>query len=458
MNDADEPRRDEPSSSTSRPRRTPKPGELVTTATRLAGPVLMGLAWLVLSAQMGRAEPRLPPVEDAPVGLREAAPARSVQALPFVRPIDAMPVRSVQGLPFARPMEEAPAKLSEDQPTRRREAPLHRAAQPRPLRSIEDLPLRLSSNRPLSAARAAAGRSVVRATPLTTIPSTPYRRSRVPPGRAISRAPLRSARDGRYTSVQVSLERPVESEPIRSVQDTPIGPVREAPVGRSDDALLRPSWAPALGPIEGRLISTYGELLSEADPRRPLGSDPIELELELEPPMIEQPGVGGPPASTINYPPIGSLTTDIRPSEAGTMPPDDAAGAYRPMSEAPVSLGVGRGWDQRMYMWEATSLCHRPLYFEEVNLERYGFFCCDHRCGGIPAALVQPVLSGAHFFATVPALPYKMALDPPCECIYTLGHYRPGSCVPHRIHYLPLRPLPAAVEACVITGLVFALP
>jgi hypothetical protein len=72
--------------------------------------------------------------------------------------------------------------------------------------------------------------------------------------------------------------------------------------------------------------------------------------------------------------------------------------------------------------------------------------------------MVQPALSGAHFFATVPALPYKMALDRPCECIYTLGHYRPGSCVPHRIHRIPLCPLPATIEACVITGLVFALP
>jgi hypothetical protein len=128
------------------------------------------------------------------------------------------------------------------------------------------------------------------------------------------------------------------------------------------------------------------------------------------------------------------------------------------MAHAPVDPGLGRCWDRRMYLWEATSFCHRPLYFEEINLERYGFFCCDHRCGGIPAALVQPVLSGAHFFAAIPALPYKMTLHPACECIYTLGHYRPGSCVPHRVHHVPLRPLPAAVQACAVTGLVFAIP
>jgi len=67
-------------------------------------------------------------------------------------------------------------------------------------------------------------------------------------------------------------------------------------------------------------------------------------------------------------------------------------------------------------------------------------------------------LSGAHFFATVPLLPYKMAVDPACECIYTLGHYRPGSPVPHQIHRFPLRPVAGGVEAVAITGLIYAIP
>jgi hypothetical protein len=117
-----------------------------------------------------------------------------------------------------------------------------------------------------------------------------------------------------------------------------------------------------------------------------------------------------------------------------------------------------RLWPQILYPWEATSFCHRPLYFEEVNLERYGYLFCDDRCGGVPAAVVQPVLSGARFFATVPLLPYEMALEPPCECIYTLGHYRPGSPVPHQIHRIRLGPLAGGVEAAAIAGLIFAVP
>jgi hypothetical protein len=51
-----------------------------------------------------------------------------------------------------------------------------------------------------------------------------------------------------------------------------------------------------------------------------------------------------------------------------------------------------------------------------------------------------------------------MTVDPPCECIYTLGHYRPGSPVPHRIHRTPLKPLAGGVEGAAITGLIFAIP
>jgi hypothetical protein len=103
------------------------------------------------------------------------------------------------------------------------------------------------------------------------------------------------------------------------------------------------------------------------------------------------------------------------------------------------------------YAWDAPALCHKPLYFEEVNLERYGYS---------PRGLgwAQPAISGAHFFAMVPALPYRMWSEAPLECVYDLGNYRPGSCVPYRIHYPPWRPGAGAVEAGIATGLIFAIP
>lgn len=90
--------------------------------------------------------------------------------------------------------------------------------------------------------------------------------------------------------------------------------------------------------------------------------------------------------------------------------------------------GASRGWPVNTFNWVASCLAHNPLYFEEINLERYGYGCgCYGPCctNGI-----QSACSAAHFFATVPALPYMMAVDCPRDCDYTLGYYRPGSCPP----------------------------
>jgi hypothetical protein len=82
-------------------------------------------------------------------------------------------------------------------------------------------------------------------------------------------------------------------------------------------------------------------------------------------------------------------------------------------------------------------------------MERYG-----HSWGPV----LDPVVSGAHFFASVPMLPYKMGLEPPNECIYPLGHYRPGNCAPRYIEPWPWSIRAVALEAGAITGLSFAVP
>jgi hypothetical protein len=68
-------------------------------------------------------------------------------------------------------------------------------------------------------------------------------------------------------------------------------------------------------------------------------------------------------------------------------------------------------------------------------------------------------VSAGHFFTTVPALPYKMAVDCPGECDYTLGHYRPGSCPPRQFHCCSrVSGLGAFSEAGVLTGMIFLIP
>lgn len=101
------------------------------------------------------------------------------------------------------------------------------------------------------------------------------------------------------------------------------------------------------------------------------------------------------------------------------------------------------------YTWMTPGTYHRPLYFEQVNLERYGT--------GVHSAL-QPALSAAHFFTTIPVLPYKMGSQCPTSTEYTLGHYRPGDCTPHQLHHRPWSWRGAGVQALFVTGMVFAAP
>jgi hypothetical protein len=88
-----------------------------------------------------------------------------------------------------------------------------------------------------------------------------------------------------------------------------------------------------------------------------------------------------------------------------------------------------RNWTMITFTWTASALCHKPLYFEDVQLERYG-----HMAG----PMKQAALSGVHFFGNIFFLPYHMGLNPPNECQYALGYYRPGNCAPWMIPATPL--------------------
>ncbi len=145
--------------------------------------------------------------------------------------------------------------------------------------------------------------------------------------------------------------------------------------------------------------------------------------------------------------PLGQLSVSIRPP-SGDLPGDPAASRFAAAGLVRHVPGTNRPWPLYSYRWEAPSVCHQPLYFEQVNLERYGYSC----------GVAQPLVSAAHFFGTIPALPYLMAADPCRCCTYTLGHYRPGSCAPFHLYHPPLSLRGAAVEAGAVTGLIFAIP
>ena len=169
---------------------------------------------------------------------------------------------------------------------------------------------------------------------------------------------------------------------------------------------------------------------------------PNLLERAEEESVVVAPSVLEDPCSSVRLTPINQITHDI--SAAGDMFPEEC-----PLIHSGPPDRLAHGWDPITFTWKATALCHKPAYFEQVALEQYG-----HSWG----PYLQPVVSGAHFFLTVPVLPYKMGLYPPNECIYSLGYYRPGSCAPYMLDPLPLSIRAALFEAGAWTGAVFLIP
>ncbi len=135
---------------------------------------------------------------------------------------------------------------------------------------------------------------------------------------------------------------------------------------------------------------------------------------------------------------IGEITDDITPD--GTEFPQEC------------SLGdemfQPREWAMTTFHWKASGLCYKPLYFQQVPVERYGHTW----------PLIQPIVSGANFFLTFPVLPYKMGLNPPWECMYPLGYYRPGSCAPYMIGAVPISVRAGLLEAGAWVGGVYLIP
>ena len=153
---------------------------------------------------------------------------------------------------------------------------------------------------------------------------------------------------------------------------------------------------------------------------------------------------------------IGKTGLNVRPK---TVEPDGGAQQLpEPHTRRQLALlpeivqqpGIGRGWDPVSYVWQAPAVYYSPLYYEEVELERYG----NEYCG------LQPIASGLHFYGTVFTLPYQMGTEGngPFSCHYDFGHNRPGECVPFSIHALPFSWTGAVTQGAAATGLAFLIP
>lgn len=143
--------------------------------------------------------------------------------------------------------------------------------------------------------------------------------------------------------------------------------------------------------------------------------------------------------------PMGAIAASTTPPR-GVLPKNAALSERHLQPE--VWQSDDRHFRETAFFWEPTNYAYQPLYFEEPNLERYGY---DRGC-------LQPVFSAGHFYGSVALWPYKLVCYPWYNCESALGHYRPGSCVPYRCHHLPFRWDALLVEAGAWTGLAFLMP
>ena len=129
--------------------------------------------------------------------------------------------------------------------------------------------------------------------------------------------------------------------------------------------------------------------------------------------------------------------------------PEDHAQAYFAKQGATAAeLQPYDPWMDKIGYGPALNFCYNPLYFEEVNLERYG--------NSLP--IVQPAVSAARFFGTMAILPYRLTAYRPYRCLYHDHHFRPGAPAPCE-HAVPwLRVDASLMETYAIVGLIFLIP
>lgn len=217
-----------------------------------------------------------------------------------------------------------------------------------------------------------------------------------------------------------------------------------APSREAAESLSRVQPAQMTAPLNDPFGDPFGDGTPTDSPRLLLANQPDQLpgagadgQLIPPPSFDEPPRLDGLRAEACPLPEelkrINAITNEIAPTP-GEFP-----------QECGLGDGVfeGRCFPMVTYAWKASGLCHKPLYFEEVHLERYGH---------TTRPLTQPFVSGAHFFGSAIMLPYQMGIDPPWECEYPLGYYRPGNCAPMMVRPFPWSLRGAALQAGAVVG------
>lgn len=339
-------------------------------------------------------------------GVLNPQPMRTPAALPsHYQPATTQSSRTVS---HGQPTPDGPLA----RPTQLAEKPqLTTPATPAAPSSLPDLELPNPSNTPRIPHQAQAPRRVP--TPVPLAPQAIDRASEAPTSRltdAQTPAPP-TPETPRYTLV------PMTAASGPATADTS-GQGSGGPTPQTTVAAVRSSDS-AEAIVLQKLHSAETETFAPAEPQEPVEIIPFSR-LVTQGTAIQTPGslqtsaMTGPMADASVLFQKLNIDNDFR--EQAALIPEDVRGAVD-------MYGNQVGWAFQQYAWVSPTFAHRPLYFEQPNLERYGIG---------PHRGVRSALSAAHFFGSVVALPYKMVAAPPFEPIYTLGNQRPGDCVRHQ--------------------------
>jgi len=158
--------------------------------------------------------------------------------------------------------------------------------------------------------------------------------------------------------------------------------------------------------------------------------------------------------------PIGALTADLAPSTPvdpgeSTLPEDFAAGVFAAHGVIDEREPAKVERYETAVFEQAAHFCHHPLYFEEPNLERYGY---THGCIGHSHCCIQPIISAATFVTNAAILPYRMGYESPHDWVSTARFPPVGSCPP-RVRAHPRFSIRGSLaEGGLLTGLIFLIP
>jgi hypothetical protein len=192
----------------------------------------------------------------------------------------------------------------------------------------------------------------------------------------------------------------------------------------------------------------------------------IEPQEEIPPPALLPPIPDSLPKSSEQLPPPPEeFQQDIRP--IGELSTDISVPAGLDLSGAPVELPPDHARailaQQPAYV-RGTALdpaahavlpyapelefCYQPLFFEEVNVERYG-----RSLGPL-----QPALSIVQFYGRIPALPYMMVARQARACSYHAHWTLPGYRAPFERPQPIVRADAGLAETAFVYGMILLVP